>query len=163
MLTITNEQARQFILLRQGLLGDYRFIGKEGAWQYVRQAGCIQFDPVDVCGRNAELTLQSRVKNFRKKMLEDLLYRDRLLVDYSDKELSIWPSEDWPYFSRYRETSRNHGKGFPGIPELEEEVTRFRSKARSTGIPPCTGAATGTRIPWLPVLSWSSCIPTACC
>ena len=80
MLTVTLPQARQFILLKQGLLGDYRFIRKDGAYQYVRQAGCIQFDPVDVCGRNAELTLQSRVKGFRKKMLHDLLYRDRLLV-----------------------------------------------------------------------------------
>ena len=91
MLTVTKNQARQFILLKQGLLGDYRFIRKDGAYQFVRQAGCIQFDPVDVCGRNAELTLQSRVKGFRRKMLNDLLYRDRLLVDYSDKELSIWP------------------------------------------------------------------------
>ena len=29
----------------------------------------------------------------------DLLYKDRLLVDYTDKELSIWPREDWPFFS----------------------------------------------------------------
>ena len=98
MLNITPDQARQFILLKQGLLGRHRFAGKDGAYQYVRQAGCIQYDPVDVCGRNAELTLQSRVKGFTKRMLDDLLYRDRLLVDYADKELSIWPSEDWPYF-----------------------------------------------------------------
>ena len=152
MLTITNKQARQFILLRQGLLGDYRFIGKEGAWQYVRQAGCIQFDPVNVCGRNAELTLQSRVKNFRKKMLDDLLYRDRLLVDYSDKELSIWPSEDWPYFSRYRETSRNHGRGFPGIPELEEEAIAWIRKhgAVSSDTLPIEGT-----IYWHSSMHWS--------
>ena len=104
MLTVTLPQARQFILLKQGLLGDYRFIRKDGAYQYVRQAGCIQFDPVDVCGRNAELTLQSRVKGFRKKMLHDLLYRDRLLVDYSDKEL------------------------FPGIPELEKQAVDYIRK-----------------------------------
>ena len=128
MLTISKKQAGQFILLKQGLLGDHRFIGKDGAWQYVRQAGCIQFDPVDVCGRNAELTLQSRVKGFRKKMLEDLLYKDRLLVDYSDKELSIWPSEDWPYFSGYRERSMEHGKGFAGIPELEQEAIAWIRK-----------------------------------
>ena len=128
MLTITKKQAGQFILLRQGLLGDYRFIGKDGAYQYVRQAGCIQFDPVDVCGRNAELTLQSRVKGFRKKMLENLLYRDRLLVDYADKELSIWPSEDWPFFSGYRERSMEHGRQFPGIPELEEQAVAYIRK-----------------------------------
>ncbi len=33
-----------------------------------------------------------------RKMLADLLYNDRLLVDYTDKELSIWPREDWPFF-----------------------------------------------------------------
>ncbi len=128
MLTVTLNQARQFILLKQGLLGDYRFIRKDGAYQYVRQAGCIQFDPVDVCGKNAELTLQSRVKGFRKKMLQDLLYRDRLLVDYSDKELSIWPSEDWPFFSGYRERSAAHGRQFPGIPELETEAVDYIRK-----------------------------------
>ena len=125
MLTISKDQARQFILFRQGLLGEHRFIGKDGAYQYVRQAGCIQFDPVDICGRNAELTLQSRVKGFRKKMLDDLLYRDRLLVDYADKELSIWPSEDWPFFSSYRDRSLSHGKQFPGIPELEEQAVAY--------------------------------------
>ena len=128
MLTVTKDQAGQFILLKQGLLGDYRFIRKEGAYQYVRQAGCIQFDPVDVCGRNAELTLQSRVKGFRRKMLNDLLYRDRLLVDYSDKELSVWPREDWPYFSGYRERSVAHGQNFPGIPELEEQAIAYIRK-----------------------------------
>ncbi len=125
MTTITREQARRFILSRQGLLGKHRFAGKEGALGYVRQAGCIQYDPVDVCGRNAELTLQSRVKGFTRGMLADLLYRDRLLVDYSDKELSIWAREDWPYFSGYRATSRAHGAGFEGIPELEERAIAY--------------------------------------
>ena len=125
MLTVTLRQARQFVLSKQGLLGKHRFIGKDGAYRYVRQAGCIQYDPVDVCGKNAELTLQSRVKGFTKKMLADLLYKDRLLVDYSDKELSIWPSEDWPYFSSYRERSRAHGASFEAIPELEARTTAY--------------------------------------
>ena len=125
MTTITGNQAKEFILSRQGLLGKHRFAGKDGAYRYVRQAGCIQYDPVDVCGKNAELTLQSRVKGFSKKMLNDLLYRDRLLVDYSDKELSIWPSEDWPYFSGYRERSRAQGAAFAGIPELEEKAIAY--------------------------------------
>ena len=125
MLTITKGEARRFILARQGLIGKHRFVGKDGAYQYVRQAACIQYDPVDVCGKNAELTLQSRVKGFRKKTLYDLLYKDRLLIDYSDKELAIWPREDWPWFSRYRETSKAHGAGFPGIPELEEQAVAY--------------------------------------
>ena len=125
MLTITREQARRFILCKQGLLGRHRFTGKDGALQYVRQAGCIQFDPVDVCGKNAELTLQSRVKGFTKQMLADLLYKDRLLVDYSDKELSIWPREDWPWFSGYRELSKAHGASFEGLAALEAQAVEY--------------------------------------
>ena len=125
MLRITIEEARRFILGKQGLLGSHRFVGKEGVLQYIRQAGCIQYDPVDVCGKNAELTLQSRVKGFTRCMLADLLYVDRLLVDYSDKELSIWSREDWPYFSGYRAMSKVHGAGFEGIPELEARAIAF--------------------------------------
>ena len=125
MKIITKEQARRFILLKQGLIGPYRYIGKQGAYDFIREAGCIQYDPVDVCGKNAELTLQSRVKGFTKKNLQDLLYKDRLLVDYPDKELSIWPSEDWPYFSSYRERSLQMGKSFDGLAELETEAISY--------------------------------------
>ena len=80
---------------------------------------------MDVCGKNAELTLQSRVKGFRKAMLQDLLYRDRLLVDYVDKELSIWPTEDWPWFSGYRERCRALGESLEGLEKLEEEALDY--------------------------------------
>ena len=125
MMTITREHARQFILSKQGLLGNHRFVGKDGAYQYVCQAGCIQYDPVDVCGKNAELTLQARVKGFTREMLSDLLYQDRLLVDYADKELSIFPAKDWPWFSEYRERSRALGKTFEGLAELEEAALAY--------------------------------------
>ena len=125
MTALTKAQAQMFILSKQGLLGNYRFSGKDGAYAYVRQAGCIQYDPVDVCGKNAELTLQSRVKGFQKSMLAELLYQDRLLVDYADKELSIWPAEDWPYFSAFRERSRELGASFPGLAELEQEALAY--------------------------------------
>lgn len=125
MLTITRLQATRFILAKQGLIGSYRFTGKEGAYEYVRQAGCIQFDPVDVCGKNAELTLQSRVKGFKKSMLSDLLYKDRKLVDYADKELSIWPTEDWPYFSAYRDRSLQMSDSFEGLQELKEKAIAY--------------------------------------
>ena len=128
MNTINKVQARQFILAKQGLIGTYRFAGKSGAYEYVRQAGCIQYDPVDVCGKNPELTLQSRVKGFKKTMLQELLYKDRLLVDYADKELSIWPTEDWPYFSSYREKSIKSGKTFKGLKKLEKEAVGYIDK-----------------------------------
>lgn len=125
MLTITKQQATQFILARQGLIGSYRFAGKAGAYDYIRQAGCIQFDPVDVCGKNAELTLQSRVKGFKKSMLWELLYEDRKLVDYVDKELSIWPTQDWPYFASFRERSLRMSDTFEGLQELKDEAVAY--------------------------------------
>ena len=125
MLTITKKQAAQFILLKQGLIGPYRFTGKDGAYDYVRQAGCIQFDPVDVCGKNAELTLQSKVKGFKKSMLWELLYEDRKLIDYVDKELSIWPVEDWPYFAPFRDLSRRQGDTFEEMQELKERAIAY--------------------------------------
>ena len=125
MQTITRQQACRFILAKQGLIGSYRFSGKSGAYEYVRQAGCIQYDPVDVCGKNAELTLQSRVKGFSKTMLYELLYEDRKLVDYADKELSIWPAEDWPYFSSYRERSLKLGRTFRGLKALEKKALAY--------------------------------------
>ena len=152
MLTITSDQARQFVLLKQGLLGEYRFTGKSGAYQYVRQAGCIQYDPVDVCGRNAELTLQSRVKGFTRQMLNDLLYKDRLLVDYSDKELSIWPSEDWPYFASYRRRSMEHGKSFARIPELEKEALCY---IRENGPVSSDTLPVGGTVFWHSSMHWS--------
>ncbi len=123
--TLTNRQARQFLLLKQGLLGAYRFRGKQGALQYVRQSGSIQFDPVDACGKNAELTLQSRVQRFTKQTLADLLYKDRALFDYPDKMLSILPVEDWPYFRRFRDVSLHEGIKFPELSALEAEAKAY--------------------------------------
>jgi uncharacterized protein YcaQ len=125
MIHLSNQQARQFILLKQGLLGEYKFIGKQGALDFICQAGCIQFDPVDVCGKNAELTLQSRVKGFSKQTLYELLYCDRKLVDYPDKNLSIIPVEDWPYFERYRKAAREGGLWFDGLAELENQAVSY--------------------------------------
>ena len=122
---LTLRELRRFILYKQGVLGDYRFAGKDGVLTYIRQAGCIQFDPIDMCGRNAELTLQSRIKGAKKKDLYDLLYRDHVLVDYTDKELSIFPVEDWPCLERWRGTARRNAKDFEGIAELCDQAMAY--------------------------------------
>lgn len=122
MIALTNRQARQFLLMKHGLLGEHRFIGKQGILQFVRQAGCIQFDPVDVCRKNSELVLQSRIKGFKKQILDELLYKDRKLVDFPDKNLAIIPVEDWPYFERYREAARQNAGNYPQMEELAGHV-----------------------------------------
>ena len=138
MLQLTKGQAGQFLLLKQGLLGEHRLIGKKGILAYVRQTGCIQFDPVDACGKNAELTLQSRVRSCTKAMLSELLYRDRLLLDYPDKQLSIIAREDFPYFARYRQAAKDGAAEFPELPELEtiaKEYIREHGPVSSDELP----------------------------
>lgn len=55
MLTLSIEQARQFIPAKQGLIGTYRFTGKDGAYRYIRQAGCILYDPVDYADKELSI------------------------------------------------------------------------------------------------------------
>ncbi|MBC8249820.1 MAG: AlkZ family DNA glycosylase [Anaerolineales bacterium] len=102
-LTLTNQQARRFILAHQGLWPPYELEGKAGILDYIRRVGCIQFDPLNIVGHNPELVLQARVSDFQPVMLRELLYKDRKLLDGLDKMMSIYCVEDWPYFHRRRE------------------------------------------------------------
>ncbi|MGB4588043.1 MAG: winged helix DNA-binding domain-containing protein [Clostridiaceae bacterium] len=108
-LYLTKEQARNFLFFKHGLKGEKRYIGKEGVMEFINSVGCIQFDPIDVCGKNPELVLQSRVEGFKKEMLYELLYEDRRLLDHFDKSLAIYPVELWPYFRRVRDEFRERG------------------------------------------------------
>ncbi|WP_245583727.1 winged helix-turn-helix domain-containing protein [Paenibacillus terrigena] len=101
-ITLTKQQARKFLLYYHGLSRDAAYIGKEGILAYIRQVGCIQFDPLNVVGMNHELVLQSRIFQFDRSMLGELLYQDRKLIDYWDKCMSIFPMEDWPFFVKHR-------------------------------------------------------------
>ena len=44
---ISQAQARRFVLLRQGLLGNYRYYGVQGVIDFTLSAGCVQYDPMD--------------------------------------------------------------------------------------------------------------------
>ncbi|MHB0998671.1 MAG: winged helix-turn-helix domain-containing protein [Armatimonadota bacterium] len=127
ILTITRQEARRFILAYQGLWPSYEFDGKQGILSYINRVGCIQFDPLDVVGRNAELVLQSRVDDYKPVMLNDLLYTDRRLVDGYDKMMSIYLTEDWPFFHRGRESARTRHGGDSGpftqiLPKVRKEI-----------------------------------------
>ncbi|MCP4540998.1 MAG: winged helix-turn-helix domain-containing protein [Chloroflexi bacterium] len=126
-LILTNQQARRFLLAHQGLWPSYEVGGKAGIRDYVRRVGCIQFDPLNIVGRNPDLVLQARFSDFRPEMLQELLYDDRYLVDGWDKNMSIYSVEDWPYFRRRREAAiRNPGKSPEQVksimPQLRQEI-----------------------------------------
>lgn len=126
MISLTLPQARRFLLAKNGLIGPRRFTGLQGVTDYIRQAGCLQFDPVDVCGRSPDLSLLSRVKGYEKAMLDQLLYRDRALIDYFDKNLCILPVEDWPHFARTREEWQKQSRSLEAVnaaaPHVLEQI-----------------------------------------
>jgi Uncharacterized protein conserved in bacteria len=147
------KQARQFLLIKHGLLGKHKFSGKQGVLDFVRQAGCIQYDPVDVCGRNAELVLQSRVKGFTKAMLNDLLYKDRQLVDYPDKNTSIILSEDLAYFDRERQYAQKRASEHPELIALMDQVHTF---IKSNGVVCSDDLKLESDFKWRAYIVWSS-------
>lgn len=109
-LTLTKTEARRFLLAHHRLSPPRSLTGKAGVLEFICHVGSIQFDPIDVVGRNPDLVLQSRVAGYRRSMLEEMLYTDYQLLDGWDKQAGIYPVNDWPYFARHRaSTARRHG------------------------------------------------------
>jgi len=102
-LTISRSQAAKFLVAYHGL-DRYSSRGKEKAiLEYFNKVGSVQFDPLDICGKNAELVLQSRIRNFRSPDLYELLYNKRLLTEGWDKMMCIYKMNDYPRFKRRRD------------------------------------------------------------
>jgi len=148
---LTQTQARRFLFYLHGLL-ERRFVGKDGAMAYIRQCGCLQFDPVDVCGQSAQLALHARVEN-SAGMLHALLYEDRLLFDYPDKQLSIIPIEDWPRFAPGREWARGHLRHYPQLAGLMEVA---RAHIARNGPVDADSLPVQGDISWWSAIHWSS-------
>lgn len=126
---LTQAQARRFFLSHQRLLPPRSLEGKAGLLEFFKRVRCVQFDPIDVTGRNHELVLQARVKGFSTPMLYEALYEDRALVDTFDKNMCIYCTEDWPYFRRNREGARRYfeTKSHPVVDaagSVREEIER---------------------------------------
>ncbi len=107
-LILTKTEARRFLLAHQRLWPPRQLHGKDGVLEYISHVGCIQYDPIDIVGRNANLVLEGRVAGYRPRLLEELLYTDRLLWDGWDKLSCIHLAADWPYFARFRARMRAH-------------------------------------------------------
>ena len=91
---LTIEEARCFLVRCQHLDSSSQLCGKDGVMRFFKKVGCVQYDPLNIVGRNADLVLQSRVSDYKAEMLESLLYEERSLVDGWDKVMSIYPTED---------------------------------------------------------------------
>ncbi len=107
---LTRREARRFLLAVQGLWPPRNLSGEAGILDIFHRLRCVQFDPIDIVGRNHEIVLQARVKGFSRKLLERLLYSERTLVEGWDKQMSLVPIEDRPYFARERIENAEHSR-----------------------------------------------------
>jgi uncharacterized protein YcaQ len=128
---ITKTEARRFMLRHHRLYPPRNIKGKQGVLDYIRHVGCIQFDPINIVGRNPDLVLQSRVQDYIPDYLDELLYSERKLLDGWDKMASIYSMTDWPYFSKRRDYMNQPGID-PRRPP-EDELDRILEVVRKIG------------------------------
>jgi uncharacterized protein YcaQ len=125
---LIREQARRYLLVHQRLLPPRQLMDKAGILDFVEHVGCIQFDPVNIVGRNPDLVLQARIANYQSTLLEEALYQDHLLMDGWDKLASIHLTRDWPYFERHRQrmADLNSDRSRPEITLADEILRQMR-------------------------------------
>jgi uncharacterized protein YcaQ len=129
---ISRDVARRFLVLRHLLAPPRSLPAKpESVLRVVDRLGSLQFDPLEIAGRNHDLVLLSRIAGYRRDWTDHWLYEDRRLYETYNKGLSIVPAAEMPW---YRLTwDRNHarlsgaGEAFDvHAPLVEELLTRIR-------------------------------------
>ena len=89
---VSREVARRFLVLRH-LLAPPRSLPAEPACvlRVVDRLGSLQFDPLDVAGRNHDLTLLARIAGYRREWTDALLYGTRDLYETYNKSSRSCP------------------------------------------------------------------------
>lgn len=108
---ISKDEARSFLVNYHNLNQAKDFRGIDGVKECFRQIKSIQYDPLDVVGRNADLVLQARVSGYEPSMLYDLLYKSHELIDGFDKEMCIYETKEFHNFKRIRAACGESTKG----------------------------------------------------
>ncbi len=114
----TKKEARRILWMAHGLQSLSK--GHKGVLQYFHKHPCVQIDSIDVAGCNQDLTLFSRVKDYRRQYLEDLLYKNRNLFEYFCKMMSILPMDKHSIF-RFK-MERHHEKYGPFFEKYASEI-----------------------------------------
>lgn len=129
--TISPAVARRYLVLRH-FLAPARSLppGPEGVMDVIARLGSLQFDPIDVAGRNHDLVLLARIAGYRREWTDQLLYRDRRLYETYNKGLSIVPTAEMPFYRITWDLNRaEHEAGAfdEHAPLVEELLERIRT------------------------------------
>ena len=122
--------ARRFLALRH-LLAPPRSLPAEpeSVLRVVDRIGSLQFDPLEVAGRNHDLVLLSRIAGYRRDWTDHWLYADRRLYETYNKSLNIVPVAELPLYRWiWDREGRHHGsRAFDEhAPLVEELLGRIR-------------------------------------
>jgi uncharacterized protein YcaQ len=71
--------------------------GLDGVRAVFERLGSIQFDPLGVAGRNHDLVLHARVRDYDPTWTNQLLYETRELFEAYNKGLSLLPTSELPW------------------------------------------------------------------
>jgi uncharacterized protein YcaQ/predicted acetyltransferase len=122
--------ARRFLVLRHHLAPPRALPpGRASVMRVVGRLGSLQFDPIDVAGRNHDLVLLARIAGYRRAWTDALLYESRDLYETYNKMLSLVPSAELPW---YRITWDRVGAAHRGgafdehAPLVDELLARIR-------------------------------------
>jgi uncharacterized protein len=64
----------------------------------VDRLGSLQFDPLEVAGRNHDLILLSRIAGYQRAWTDSLLYKERALFEAYNKGFSLLPTSELPFY-----------------------------------------------------------------
>jgi uncharacterized protein YcaQ len=128
---LSRDVARRYLALHH-LLAPPRSLKAEPAsvMRVFDRLGSIQFDPIDVAGRNHDLVLNARIAGYRREWTEALLYEQRVLFETFNKMLSIVPTAELPWYRVAWERSHkiHEGGAFDEhAPLVEELLERIRT------------------------------------
>jgi uncharacterized protein YcaQ len=72
--------------------------GLDGVRAAFERLGSVQFDPLAVAGRNHDLVLHARVRDYDPAWTNELLYERRELFETHNKMLSLLPTVELPWY-----------------------------------------------------------------
>ena len=135
----SREEARHMLCRYHNLDGAETLCGKTGVEKIMQRIHSIQYDPLNVIARNADLVLQARVSDYKESDLYHLLYKEHKLVDGFDKEMCIYDSEDFARFKFIRNEYHKHivptlkHRNQMGILDILDDVRDFVNEHGRTG------------------------------
>ena len=112
--------------------------GKRGVEKIMQRIHSIQYDPLNVVARNADLVLQARVKDYSESVLYDILYKEHKLIDGFDKEMCIYDTKDFARFQFVQNEYEKHAlptlkyRNQTGVLNILDDVRDFVEKHGKT-------------------------------